>query len=417
MRPCTVPGAISVAGLVAFTSLLGTVARADYVPEIPGLGEVPVDARTAALGGAGVAVSEESGAILANPAAIALVRRTETSATLSYQRRELTSDYFDDARIGKRNSGQLSAAGFVYPTPVYRGAFAFGVAYNRHAVFDRDLLRGGTQSGGGVEDELLEESGSMDFWTVGAGVQISPSGFVGASATLVAGELARRSELAYSATGVAYDYAGTVRTDLSGIRASLGGLFFLSPRMRLGIRLDLPHTVTYDGTERSDAGDDFVVEDEVSYPFSTTAGVATRTGQLVITGEASFTPYSLLELNAERLRTEERIEGYRDVVVLRLGAEYTFPVSMRVRGGYRFEPDPYRLLVAEVRNDAPVEAVMEEAEFDGERHVVTGGVGFLLEDALNLDLAAEWATTTKRGTNVAQTDDLVRFFVTTSYRF
>jgi hypothetical protein len=60
---------------------------------------------------------------------------------------------------------------------------------------------------------------------------------------------------------------------------------------------------------------------------------------------------------------------------------------------------------------------MEVAEFTRERHVVTAGVGFLLEGAMSLDLAAEWSRSEKTGTNVDQNDEIVRLHFSTAYRF
>jgi long-subunit fatty acid transport protein len=155
----------------------------------------------------------------------------------------------------------------------------------------------------------------------------------------------------------------------------------------------------------------------VRYPPAATAGMAGLVGPLLLTGEATFLPYSLLELDGERLRTEDRHEGYRDVVIVRFGIEHRASTGVRLRLGYRFDPDPFRLVIAEVRDDDPQEAVMEDARFADERHVLTAGGGFLVEDALLLDLAADWGKTKKAGSNVDQSDDIARFFLTTSYRF
>lgn len=270
-----------------------------------------------------------------------------------------------------------------------------------------------------MENELLEETGSLDTWTLGAATQLSPRSFVGAAITLVTGGLDRTSDFTYEpASGPTYAFLGRDESDLSGFKASVGALYFPSGFLRLGFRLDLPYTVSYEGRQRVE-GDPtlYRLDDEVRYPLAAAFGVAGRVNRLLWTADAEFIPYSLLELNGERLRTETRIEGYRDVVVLKGGLEYTFAAPARVRAGYRYEPDPYRLLLAEVRDDNPVEAVMEEATFVRDRHVLTGGAGVLLEGALNVDVAVEWVQSEKAATNVDQTDDATRVFVTTSYRF
>jgi hypothetical protein len=391
---------------------------ADFVPELPGTDPMPTDARSAAMGSAGIASSEESSSLLLNPAALGLIRRGEITASILYQKRELESGYFDDARSADLSSGEFSSVGFVYPVPVFRGALTFGFLFHRQFLFDRDLLRGGAQPTGGDEAELLSEQGSMNHWTMGAAVQVSPSSFIGGMLSIVSGTLGRTSDFAYTSPDTDYVFVGTDDMDLSGFRGSFGGLFFPSPALRLGFRLDLPYTVSYEGRQRVEGElESFLIDDEVSYPLAAGAGVAARVSELVLTGELEFRPYSLLELNGRRLRTEDRVEGYRDVVVARVGAEYTLPFPARARLGYRYEPDPYRLLLAEVRNEDPGTAVMEVAELDQERHVFSGGIGILMEDALAVDGALEWSRSEKSATNVDQTDDVTRFLLTTSYRF
>lgn len=415
-RSCS-PRALVVPALVLMAT--SGPALADFVPELPATDRMAVDARSAGLGGAGIASSEEAGAILSNPAALGLLRQTEATATMLYQSRTVDSGYFDDAVSADLNSGEVASAGFVYPVPVYRGSLAFGFHFHRQNLFDRDLIREGDQSGG-TEEELLTESGSLDNWTFGAAVQISPRTFVGGSVSVIAGSLDRVSEFEFDATGGGSDYAFAARddVDLSGIRGSVGGLYFPSSTVRVGFRLDLPFTVEYEGRQVVDGDGAYSLSDEVSYPMTAGLGVAARGGPVLFTTEAEFIPYSLLELDGERLRTDERVEGYRDVVVARAGLEWTLPVPVRLRAGYRYEPDPFRLILAEVRDPSdPAVATMEVAEFTRERHVVTGGAGFLLEGAVSLDIAAEWSRSEKTGTNVDQNDEIVRLHFTTAYRF
>jgi len=412
------PAASVITSALAIT-VATSPALAEFVPELPGTDRLAVDARSAGLGGAGIASSEETGAILSNPAALGLLRQTEATATMLYQTRTVDSGYFDDAASADLNTGDVGAAGFVYPVPVYRGALSFGFHFHRQNLFDRDLVRRGEQSGG-VEDELLSETGSLDNWTFGAAVQVSPRTFVGGSVGVIAGSLERTSEFEFDATGGGSDYAFAARdeVDLSGIRGSVGGLYFPSSKVRVGFRLDLPFTVEYEGRQIVDGDGAYGLSDEVSYPMTAGVGVAARSGPVLLTTEAEFIPYSLLELDGERLRADDREEGYRDVVVARARLELTLPVPVRLRAGYRYEPDPFRLILAEVRDPSdPALATMEVADFTRERHVVTGGAGFLLEGAVSLDIAAEWSRSEKTGTNVDQNDEILRLHFTTAYRF
>jgi long-subunit fatty acid transport protein len=402
-----------------FLGVVPAAVRADFVEELPGTDRLAADARSAGLGGAGIASSEESGALVTNPAAIGLLRQSEATATLVYQSRQVDSGYFGRTSSADLNSGEVTSAGIVYPVPVYRGALSFGFHFHRQSLFDRDLIRRGQQPEG-FEDELLTESGSLDNWTVGVALQVSPRTFVGGSVTAVTGSLDRVSEFSFDPDddGSSYAFASRDDLDLSGIRGSVGGLYFPSSSVRVGFRLDLPFTVEYEGRQTVDGDGTFSLSDEVSYPMAAGAGVATRTGPLLITTEAEFIPYSLLELDGERLRTDTRQEGYRDVVVARAGLEWTLPVPVRLRAGYRYEPDPFRLILAEVTDPSdPALATMEVAEFTRERHVVTAGAGFLLEGAMSLDLAAEWSRSEKTGTNVDQNDEIVRLHFSTAYRF
>jgi hypothetical protein len=393
-------------------------ARADFVPEIPGLEALPADARAAALAGTGVASVENATALHLNPAAIALVPRTEIHSSVLYQRHDLESGYFDQAATGSLRASAFTGAGFAYPVAVYRGALGVGGSFRRSSLFDRELVRSGTQPDGAREDELLEEKGSLDEWTLGAGLQISPRAFVGVSATLVTGSLHRRSDFEFHTPDSSYVFHATTNTDLSGIAGRLGLLYFPASRVRVGLRIELPRTVTFEGTEtREGSPASFRVDDELTYPLSAAIGGATLVGPFLVVTDLELVPYSLLELNGDRLRTLDRREGYRDLAILRLGIEHRTSDEIRLRVGYRYEPDPYRLILAEVQNGDPDVAVMEEAQFETERQVVSGGIGALLEDALLIDFAAEWSRAEKAGTNVDQSDETARFLLTTSYRF
>ncbi len=448
--------------VVASVCIGASVAYADFVPELPGTETVPADARSAGMGGVGIASSEEAGCLLLNPAALALVRRGELTASILYQRRDVGSGYFGQDRSRQINSAELSAAGFVYPVAVYRGALAFGFSYHRSSLFDRDLFRKGDQPGplepgepDHYEDEKLEEHGSMDRWTIGAAVQISPSAFIGAGISLLSGAMTRRSEFEYAFENLSpphedyyYLFESEENLDLGGFRGSIGGLFFPSDQLRVGFRIDLPYTVSYEGQGEevfyASAVSDLVgpardedeaiyrIDDEVSYPLAAGFGVASRFNKLLLAIDAEFIPYTLLELNGERLRTQADLaEGYRDVMRAGVGLEYTFPVPVRLRVGYRFAPDAFRLIVGEVRDqdivvgdfdddpnlDVRLNGFMEEADFGPERHVLTAGLGWLVDMTLNVDLAVEYSRSEKNGKNVDQDDAITRFYLTTAYRF
>jgi len=381
------------------------------------------------MGGVGIASSEELAALATNPAAIALVKRGELSASVLYQRRDVESGYFSAHVSAPLSSGELSSVGLIYPVQVYRGALAFGVGFTRSALFDRDLVRRGSQPGaGGEENEILEERGSLDTWTFGTAVQISPSTFLGANLSLITGDIFRHSVFDYQATGVNYSFVGDEDLDLAGFRGSLGALFFPSTTVRVGFRIDLPYTVSFDGNSPLSASFDdgleaysdtvtYTIEDKVKYPPTAGFGVAARLSRVLVAADAEFAPYSLLEFNNERLRTQARTEGYRDIVRVGVGAEITLAIPLRLRAGYRFSPDPFRLMVAEVHNNEPRVGVMEVASVETERHVLSAGLGWLVDMALNVDVAVEYGISERSLTFVTQRDEWTRFTMTTSYRF
>lgn len=355
-------------------------AQDEFVPEIPLTDRFAVGARSPGMGGTGIAAADDLAALHLNPAALALVRRTEVSFTMA--RRGLDVDATVDGRTQSSGLTKLrfNAFGFAYPFKTYRGSLVIAAAVSRPKVLDKDVRR--ILPGPDASEFEFERGGPID-WRAGLAVMVTPNVTLGGSFALLTGDEERTFSRSVGEETI------TVRDEASilGWTGSLGILAASGDLLRFGAVLHLPERYDFEGTQtvtETNGGDETTETipfiDEVDLPFSFGAGAALTLAGLIITADLRTTDWREIDF-AGLLRVGGR-DAYRSVTTWHLGAEWYLPwAPIRVRAGYQIDRIPYLLLP-----DFTGQASVVFAEIDPDRAFWSAGAGFLISDHLTADL-------------------------------
>lgn len=115
--------------------------------------------RAMGVGGGGFGGFADYSALFTNPAGLGYIQTSLLAGNLTNT--DVTSEGLYDVpgfqsttENDVTNMG-LGSLGYVYSYPTVRGAFTFGIAYNRTNTFERDLLFGGENSNGSITEFFL----------------------------------------------------------------------------------------------------------------------------------------------------------------------------------------------------------------------------------------------------------------------
>lgn len=367
-----------------------TRAAAQNLPEIPLTYRPPISARYAGMGGASLAIADDHTAAFSNPASLALVRQIEFSAGFQNQNGEREIQYFRRSEQADFGKTRLSHLGFAYPFPTYRGSLVVGFAYGRVASLDSDFFKSGAGGAINFEEEGIYEEGGLAAYVGSIGFQATRSVYLGLSGTILDGNGYREREFTYRAGGVQESDYTTQDYDANAVTGSLGALVDLAEGLRLGLLIQLPEGLDFEGTayEEYSSGDSLWIDeygfaDEIDLPYRLGAGLAFTRSHLILALDAIYADWTQISFVGP-LRTADREFAYRQTVDLRAGAEFLLssPVPLRLRAGYYISPLPYRLVLTDVYDGR-----YEKAVLDGDRKYFTLGAGILLNESLSLDLA------------------------------
>ncbi len=429
--------------LIAVFLLLPAVASAQTDIQAPvELQETDIfgmGARALGMGGAYTAVSEDVSALMYNPAGLAQIRRVELSGGMVNN--DVTRDvtHFGPTTSDDLSSTRLDHLALAYPVPTYRGSLVLGIGFHRMSDLDMNYYKEGllvapTASLSGLyEYEEFQRDGALNAFTAAAAIDLSPNISVGASLSYINGSSDETWTVAnYRAVDMGDYYSLDVggddfadrgdqvfyqeiqrSTDVNGYTGSLGFLGYLEGGIRVGLTLDLPVQLNYEGNryqylEDWDKIDEFrnVINDDITMPLSVSGGASWGRQGLLLSGGFRWTDYTQIDYNGEILAPPEgaSLKGkpaYKSVVAVNFGAEYQIPtLPVRVRGGFFTEPIPYKLLAADT--DFAFDSDFDPDTYDDisvvyqdypqarivtDRKYWTAGAGVLLQDALSLDVA------------------------------
>jgi long-subunit fatty acid transport protein len=377
--------------------------------EIPLTNPMVRGARAAGMGFVAMAVADDATAMTTNPAAMARLQRVELSG--GFRRNALN---VDGEMAGTGFGTELSATDFsslrfAYPFPTFRGSLVFGLSAERIYDFTDDRLAayedeiswqespGNEQTGVWASREDYIADGGVTALSAACAVDVSPAISLGAALSYLSGEYSKTwrwdiyDDYDLSETYTDVHMAERYDADVSGLRATFGGLFYVAEGLSVGVALDTPVTLTFEGSssdyielvttvpESSSVSEGSVLfSDKVTLPFAFRAGVAYAPVDLVVLGaDVTYTDWSQMDYEGRITDTEDGADGlsrrtlYEEKVGFGLGAEVTVPSwPLRVRGGYAYSPMAY-----------------DGLEVTSERSYFTLGAGILIDTVLTVDVA------------------------------
>ena len=402
------------AGILA-TLALSPVVRADSglvapLEELPLTNPLATGARAAGMGFVSMAIADDGTAITSNPAALTRLNRVELSGGFRRSALAIDGEMAGSSFSTDLSGTDFSSLRFAYPFPTFRGSLVFGVSAERIYDFAGDRLAA-------YEDEIewdehphdgLDEPDTSGVWwseedyvsdggvtalSVACAVDISPSISLGATFSYLTGDYSRSWGYdLYDDYDVSDRYIDVHKmeqydADISGMRVTLGGLFYVAEGLSVGVAIDTPATLTFDGTEwgyikkvatvpeSTEIYDGSVLFSEsVTLPFAFRGGVAYAPLDFIMVGvDLSYSDWSEIDYEG---RITEIDQGTRralndEKLGYGVGLEVTVPSwPLRLRGGYASRPISYNGL-----------------EVTSDRCYYTLGAGILIDTVLAVDVA------------------------------
>lgn len=408
-----------------FALLAGPAAAQNNVPvELTETDPFGMGARAMGMGKAYQAVSEDVSALHFNPAGLSQIRRPELAVGVAHDGVDRTVEHVEKVSLDASNT-RLEQVAFAYPVPTYRGSFVVGFGFHRYTDLDQKYLKEGylDPSTFFYERDRYVRDGAINAYSGAFGYDLSPNLSIGGSITYLDGNstediftangIVSGGQLTYGSPGSPDDRLFrqeiSREADVTGYTGSVGILGYVNPQLRLGLVLDFPTRLTYEGFDKITLEDwekidkqTVAFRDEITLPLSVSGGVAWGSGGLLLAGDVRWTDYTQIDYEGEILAPDGRKSAYRAVWALNLGAEFQLPTApVRFRGGFFTQPLPYRLLAADTdfqfvpddnnQNTTDDVSVVyrdyPDADIVSDRKYVTAGAGVVIQDALSLDVA------------------------------
>jgi long-subunit fatty acid transport protein len=408
----------------------------------PGFG---VGARSIGMGMAYTGVANDFSAAYYNPAGLAQLRMNEVSVGLQNVSFGNTGSFFGNDQSLTNSGTNLNSLGLVYAVPTQKGSLVLAIGFNRQSDFTTGLSFAGfnpnssivqafapdgglTQNPSGnmayelylanadslgpntyrwdskITDNVTQsgkvlESGGLNHISFSGAVETARNLYLGATLNVITGSYDYQrnyyeDDLRNFYTTTPFDFKSlslleTVESDLSGVNLNLGFLYKFSENSRVGISVKTPSWISVDevfsqtGTSDFDNNDHFtfVAADrehnqyDVTTPFVFSAGLSYGIRMVMLTADLDYTDWTQMEFrnaNANLLTYNTQIkEEFQPTADVHIGAEVeAVPGTLQLRGGFAYLRSPYQ-------NDP--------ANFD--KKYITAGAGFLVADAIAIDLA------------------------------
>ena len=357
-------------------------------------------ARAAGMGFVSMAVADDGSAITSNPAAMARLNRAELCGGFMRSASAIEGERLGDKFVGDLSGTDFASFRFAYPFPTFRGSLVLGLSAERIYDFsDRrvagymETLEGSGDVWSSVEDYFSD--GSITALSAACALDISPTISLGVTFSYLTGDYSKsfvfddvyQDPVLSGRYDSTYHYADQYQADISGVRGTIGGLFYVSEALSVGVAIDTPTPLTFDGSgwiyDEQDAAvvtdTSFFYSDKITLPFAFRGGVAYAPLDFIVVGvDLSYSDWSEVRYAGPMTVTEENADGilqtqslYGETLGFGVGAELTVPSwPLRIRGGYAYRPIAYNGL--EVTTD---------------RSYFTLGAGVLIDTVLAIDVA------------------------------
>jgi long-subunit fatty acid transport protein len=416
--------------------------------------EIGFGARAMGMGSSYNAVAEDYSAIYWNPAGLAQIRKTEVWLGLSHLYYDSDINFNGSNSTSSLSATKFNSFGLVFPVPTYQGSLVFALGYQKVKDFDyTNEYFGVSDKGSGSltffsdpnnpdstfdfwgkdvqKQGLVTDEGSLNQWSFAGAIDVSPNISVGLSMNYWTGKSEYSREFdqqdifgnfqTFPADFDQYLETGYITTEYSSFNVKFGGMLKLGRIIRVGVGVDVPHTITakedwgrnsilyFDNNDELELSDEGVYEYEVKIPFRFQTGAALKLGPILGTGSLEYTDWTQFRFQTDELKTENSIlkNDYRGTVTVKLGGELNVGfLASQFRAGLIYEPTP-----------------LKGYDFDYDRKFASVGYGVLLDRIFKIDLAymlGIWKQFTSDDLNPAGTTEDInyhKFLATFSYRF
>lgn len=383
--------------------------------------ELGAGGRALALGGAYRAISDDLSALYWNPAGLASIRRVELALGLS---QALTTDDIQNNNESLSNElsrTRLDELGMVFPVPTYRGSLVFALGYHRVHSFETFGTAGITAPDASLQWEELEE-GRLGTWSLGMGLDISPSVSVGLSLNLWTGyDYYSYHDFTFQDSSNWERFDQSLDWDLIGFNAVTGIMLRPSHWLRIGATLESPLKLTIN-ENYAEIGDSTVAgvyypntvppssyEFKVTRPFRGGLGAAVVIGAFGVSADVVLNDWSQVSFASESPYEDlSRDEANRDITRwlrlttdLHFGLEFWMPATpLRIQAGYAWIQTPFK-----------------NEQILSDKQVFSGGISTLFDQSLLAQASIAWASWERSlggwGENLQQT----HLLMTLAYRF
>ena len=387
-----------------------------------------VGVKAQGMGNAFTAVADDYTAIYWNPAGLTQLDYHEISGTLSNLRFENEATFRNNTTLDNRSWTNLSNFGLAYKFPTTQGSFVLAFGYNRFKNYDDFLTFNGynTRSNGLEfeleneqgesafypfdrdvhQNEVVSQDGNLNAWTVGGGVQLSPSFSLGLSVNFLSGKNQYMFDFfqddvddvynQFPADYDRYELHQKIISDFTGWSLKAGSLLKVNRNLNLGFMIEFPATLNV--TETYTSNDALVFDDGytsefdlgsgeweylVTYPYKFSAGAALDLNLFMVAASFDYRDWSQvrfdipdgssLDQDYNDLLNDNQLfpEQFQSVFSYAAGGELRVPGSaFKVRGGYRYVPSPLR-----------------DAGSDLDRTYYSFGFGYDIDDYTSIDVS------------------------------
>jgi long-subunit fatty acid transport protein len=239
----------------------------------------------------------------------------------------------------------------------------------------------------------------------------SPSISLGGALSLLGGSWDTDYSITWTEDGGG-EYRYFDETDIDGVTGSVGMLYRFEPTGRFALSADFPKKLSTDGVLTED-DIQYSIEDDITLPFSVSAGLAFTLPHVVLALDVKYTDWSQIDYEGP-VRVEDaerrRLNVYDDAAQVRLGAEFLVPnAPLRLRAGYMYDPVPYKLVFTDDRYYV--------GETGDERDYFTFGAGVILEESFSLDAAIAFGGFERSAVSTVEDLSQNKVFVSAGYRY
>jgi long-subunit fatty acid transport protein len=426
-----------------------------------------VGARSQAMGNTIVGIADDYSALFGNPAGLSQQKSFEFSIGLSRLGYGNDVTFFGKKTTDDNSVINLNNLGIVYPIATERGGLTFAFGFGRVASFNSITSFDGFNPSSSIIQSLtsnintynysdveyqkfldnsipyqlflankyldtvnrdegiiplvtgrvqqhgtIRESGGINNWSIGGGIDVAPNLSFGITLNLISGSynydrdyneteptqsLYYQSDPASAGYFNKFEWQSTIHSDISGFNA-IFALMFRQPKYKIGLTVHTPTSYDISETFSDSYNSHFVnvnsldpltfpdgsTEYKVITPWIISGGISIRPIEwLLLAGDAEYTDWTQIEFNSDNqdlIRENNNIKDLmRDTWNLRGGAEVSiWSIGLKLRAGIEWKPSPWK--------DDP-------SEYD--QLIYTAGIGYEVDESSSINISyalGDWKT-------------------------